>query len=234
VRRLPQFRFLLRASLLLMAMLALWGAMLLDPLRAGLRVFTVAAIWLIPGDGSAAEAAIQPNGDWSVRLPVPAAMATLEPIQRMFGRASRDAAPIKVRSLKVVIEGKYPVLFTAGLPFYWALILASGWTWGNWTWRRGRVLLRGSGMLFVIAAVSLVFYVIRAALKNTHLISGGLAGFLLDSGEYFVINVVPYLAPLLLALFLDLDLRALVFTRQAGDSRPAAPGAARKKARAGC
>jgi hypothetical protein len=227
-----------------MAMLALWGAVLLDPLRAALRVFTVAAIWLIPGDRSVAEAAIQPNGDWSLRLPMPAAVARLEPVQQMFGRApmsgrpsdfgrpptlggpSEDLAPIRVRSLKMVIEGKYPVLFMAGLPFYWALILASGWTW-----HRGRALLRGSGVLFVIAAVSLLFYVIRTAIKNTHLIAGGPAGFLLDSGEYFAIDVVPYLAPLLLALYFDVDLRALVFTRQADDSRPAPPGAARQRAR---
>ena len=230
--RRPQFRFLLRASLLLIAMLVLWGAVLLDPLRAALRLFTVAAIWLIPGDASVIEAAIQPNGDWSLRLPMPAAIARLEPIQQMFGRTStfgptsKNLAPINVRSLKLVIEGKYPVLFTAGLPFYWALILASGWTW-----RRGRVLLRGSGVLFVIAAASLVFYVIRTAIKNTHLINGGPIGFLLDSGEYFAINLVPYVAPLLLALYLDVDLRALVFSRPAGDSLPAPPGPARKKAR---
>jgi hypothetical protein len=256
VPRRPQFLFLLRASLLFMAMLALWGAVLLDPLRAALRVFTVAAIWLIPGDRSVTEAAIQPNGDWSLRLPMPAAVARLEPVQQMFGRTpmsgrtsdfgrpsmpgspsmlgrtstlgrpSEDLAPIRVRSLKLVIEGKYPVLFMAGLPFYWALILASGWTW-----RRGRALLRGSGVLFVIAAASLLFYVIRTAIKNTHLIAGGPVGFLLDSGEYFAVDVVPYLAPLLLALYLDVDLRALVFTRQADDSRSAPPGTARQRAR---
>jgi len=226
VPRRPQFRFLLRASLLLIAMLVLWGAVLLDPLRAGLRLFTVAALWCIPGDGSVTEAAIQPNGDWSLRVPMPAAIARQEPVQRMFGRASKDAAPIAVRSLKLVIEGKYPVLFTAGLPFYWALILASGWNW-----RRGRLLLEGSGALFALAVVSLVFYAIRTAIKNTHLITGGTAGFLLDCGEYFVFNVVPYLAPLLLALYLDLDLRALVFN-QADDSRPEPSRSLRKKARA--
>src|SRR5450432_578541 len=102
--RRPPFRFLLRASLLLMAMLVLWGSVLLDPLRAGLRVCTAAAIWLIPGDGSVAEAAIQPNGDWSLRLPMPAAAARAaaaraaaarqEPVQQMFGGTSHDAAPI--------------------------------------------------------------------------------------------------------------------------------------------
>jgi hypothetical protein len=214
-RRSP-IRFLVRASLLLIAMLVLWGAVLLDPLRAGLRVLTVAAIWLIPGDGSVVQAAIQPNGDWSLRLPVPASVARQEHVQQMFGRASQASAPVKVRSLTLVIEDKYPVLFTAGLPFYWALILASGWTW-----RRGRLLLQGSTVLFVMAVVSLVFYAIRTAIKNTHLITGGAAGFLLDCGEYFVVNVIPYLAPLLLALYLDVDLRTLVLARQVNS--PATP-----------
>jgi hypothetical protein len=225
--RRPQFPFLLRASLLLIAMLALWGAVLLDPLRAGLRAFTVAAVWLIPGDGSAAEAEILPNGDWALRLPMPAAVARQEPVQQMFGRASKDAAPVKVRSVKLVIEGKYPVLFTAGLPFYWALILASGWTW-----RRGRLLLQGSGVLFAIAVGSLVFYAIRTAIKNVHLVTGGTAGFLLDCGEYFVINVVPYLTPLVLALYLDSDLRALIFNRETTESRDAGPRKGGKKLRA--
>ena len=224
--RRPQFRFLLRASLLLIVMLALWGALLLDPLRAGLRAFTVAAIWLIPGDGSTAEAVIQPNGDWALRLPMPAAVARQDAVQQMFGRASRDAAPVKVRSVRLVIEAKYPVLFTAGLPFYWALILVSGWTW-----RRGRLLLEGSGVLFAVAVVSLVFYAIRTAIKNVHLINGGAAGFLLDSGEYFVVNVVPYLTPLLLALYLDLELRALIFSREATEPPAEAPRKVRKKGR---
>jgi hypothetical protein len=220
-------RFLVRASLLLVAMLVLWGAVLLDPLRAGLRVFTVAAIWLIPGDGSVARAAIQPNGDWSFRLPIPAIVARLGPVQ-MLGRPSKHAAPSQVRSLEVVLEGKFPVLFTAGLPFYWALILASGWTW-----RRGRWLLEGSAVLFVIAVVSLAGYAIRTAIKNTHLITGRIPVFALDCGGYFLVNVIPYLAPLLLALYLDVDLRALVFTRQAGDWRPAPPGTACEKAQVG-
>ena len=210
----PQVRFLLRASLLLAAMLALWGAVLLDPLRAGLRAFTAAAIWLIPGDGSVAEATIQPNGDWSLRLPMPAAIARQDPVQQMFGRVSNDAPPVKVRSLKLVIQGKYPVLFTAGLPFYWALILASGWTW-----HRGRILLEGSCVLIAVAAVSLVFHVIRTAIENLHLAGGGVSALLLYSGGYFTINVLPYMAPLLLALYLDRNLRALVFTRQADDSQ---------------
>src|ERR1051326_7911843 len=223
--RRPQFRFLVRASLLLIAMLALWGAVLLDPLRAALRVSTAVAIWLIPGDGSMADVSIQPNGDWSLRLPMPESIARQEPVQQMFGRTSKAAAPIKVRSLKLVIEGKYPVLFLAGLPFYWELILASGWTL-----RRGRLLLEGSGVLFALAVVSLVFYVIRAAIKNVHLVTGGAAGFLLDCGEYLVTNVVPYLAPLLLALYLDVDLRSLVFTHETA-AEPAVPKG-RKKSRA--
>ena len=233
--RRPPFRFLLRASLLLMAMLVLWGSVLLDPLRAGLRVCTAAAIRLIPGDGSVAEAAIQPNGDWSLRLPVPAAAARQEPVQQMSGGISHDAAPVNivpghsaVRSLKLIVEGKYPALFTAGLPFYWALILASGWTW-----RRGRRLFEGSAVLFAMAVVSLAFFAIRTAIRNTHLITGRTAVFLLDLGVYFVVNVIPYLAPLLLAMYLDLDLRTLVFTRQAGDSRSAPPGITLKKAQAG-
>jgi len=220
----PQLRFLLRATLLLVALLALWGVLLLDPLRAGLRAFTAVAIWLIPGDGSVAEATIEPNGDWSLRLPVPAAVARQAPVQTMFGRVSSEAAPVKVRSLKLVVEGKYPVLFTAGLPFFWALILASGWTW-----QRGRMLLKGSSVLLALAAASLLFYILRTAIKNLHLVASAPANFVLTCGEYFVVNVVPYLAPLLLALYLDRELRARVFTWQLEDADPTGPTRSRKK-----
>jgi hypothetical protein len=225
-------------------MLVLWGAMLLDPLRAGLRVCTLAAIWLIPGDGSVVEAVIQPSGDWSLRLPMPPAIARLPRVQHMFGHAAGDAAPIRVRSLKLVIERKYPVLFTAGLPFYWALILASGRLDSGWA-RPLRALLKGSAELFVIAALSLVFYIISTAIKNTHILSGGPLGFLFDAGDYLAINVVPYLAPLLLALYLGAGLRALIFagnafprhgSTNAGDIRlapsAAVPGSSKWRARA--
>jgi len=128
--------------------------------------------------------------------------------------------------LKLTIEGKYPVLFTAGLPFYWALLLAS-----SWNWRRWRMLLEGSAILFGLAVASLVFHVIREALRNVHLATGDLAKFLLDSGQYFVINVVPYMAPLLLALYQDSDLRKLVLARQT-EEEPPAPPKTRKKSRA--
>jgi hypothetical protein len=209
----PPLRFILRVSLLLIPMLMLWGALLLDPLRVGLRLFTTAAFWLIPGEGSP-EAAIRPNGDWSLRLPVPAVIGRQDGVQQMFPRSSRDdPAPIYVRSLTVVIEGKYPILFTAGLPFFWALLIAAGCTW-----RRGRALLQGSAALFIVAVASLIFFTLGSALKNIHLITGGAAGFLLDSGNYFVINVVPYVTPLVLALYLDSDLRTQVFFRHAESS----------------
>lgn len=206
----PPIRFLVRASLLLIAMLMLWGVVLLNPLRAGLRVFTVAALRMIPGDGSVAQAAIQPNGDWSLRLPVPAAIARQEPVQQ------------------VILEGRYPAVFTAGLPFYWALILASGWTL-----RRGLLLLEGSAVLFVMAVLSVALYAIRMAIKNTHLVTGRTAVFALDCGGYFLVNVIPYMAPLLLALYLDAELRALVFSRQTGSSPAVPPIQGREKARAG-
>ena len=225
--RRPQVRFLIRAGLLLVCMLALWGALLLDPLRAALRWCTAAAIWAIPGDGSVASVTIDPNGDWSLRLPVPAVVARQDAVQQMFGRASKSAPPVKVRSLKLTIEGKYPVLFTAGLPFYWALLLASGWNWRRW-----RMLVEGSAILFGLAVASLTFHVIREALRNLHLATGNPGKFLLDSGQYFVINVVPYMAPLLLALYQDAGLRKLVFTRQGDEEAPAAQPKKRKKARA--
>jgi hypothetical protein len=201
----PPLRFFIRAALLLIAMLFLWDAVLLDPLRTGLLFSSTALIWFIPGGGSPA-ASILPNGNWSLRLPVPAAIGSRSAVQQMFQHRDRNSGPVRVRSLTVIIEDKYPVLFTAGLPFFWALVLASGWRWN-----RALPLLKGSGALFAIATVSLVFYIISTALKTLHLPAGAVGSFL-NSGTYLVINVVPYVTPMVAALYLDLDLRRQVFS----------------------
>jgi hypothetical protein len=224
--RRPPVRFLARASLLFLAMLVLWGAFLLDPLRAGLRLFTAAVFWLIPG--GSAEVATLPNGDWSLKMPVPAAIGRQPGVQEMFRYSSTDnntrrwnsqgPGTIHVRSATVVIEGKYPMLFTAGLPFFWALLLAAGWTG-----RTPRALVLGSTTLFSTAVLSLVFFTISAGLKNMYLVNDSTVRLMLDAGSYFIVNVIPYLMPLGLAFYLDPSLRTQIFSRSTENSDSGGP-----------
>ena len=79
-------------------------------------------------------------------MPVPASVARLESTQRIFGRVSKDAPLVKVRSLKITIPGKFPVLFTVSLPFFWALWAAAP--------GRGSVLRLLAGSVALGAALS--------------------------------------------------------------------------------
>ena len=121
----PLVQFLLRALGWLAFALALWWMVMLDPLLGGLRIATETVLRLLPGDSTAAHASIGPDGDWMMQLPVPPAIGRLDATQRIFGRVSKDAPLMKVRSLKIPIARKYPILFTVSLPFFWALWVAA-------------------------------------------------------------------------------------------------------------
>jgi len=225
----PQLRFLLRAMGCLAVTLALWYMLLLDPLLGGLRIATQPILKLLPGDGSAAHATIEPDGNWLLQIPVPASVAQLDSMQQIFGRVSKDAPLVKVRSIKVPIPEKFPMLFTVSLPFFWALWVAAP---------RGENFLRGflagSGLLAVAGVLSLVFFAVHTAVVTLHVTLSGIAGFLFQAGQFWVVDVIPYAAPLLLALWLHEGLQKLVFS---GDLAPAEPGKSpteeRKIARAG-
>src|ERR1051326_8776411 len=103
----PQFRFLLRGSLLLLSMLALWWFFLLHPMLDGLRFVADLALGIAPGDSRVAAITVAPNGDWIVRVPISASIAARDPVQQAFGRAP-GAPPVKIRSFQLAVDERIP------------------------------------------------------------------------------------------------------------------------------
>jgi len=202
----PQFRFLLRASALLLLMLTLWWWLLLTPLLAGLRLSTILALRLLPGGAISSGITVAPNTDWIVQVPIPPSIAAKDAVQQTFGRAP-GAPPVKVRSFKIVIARQIPTFFTLSLPLFWALALAA--PRGPRFWHS---LVIGTALLSALAMFSLLTYTAYSIGTNMRLIAGGLSATLWAAAEYLNVNVAPYVAPLLIALWLYNELRSEIFS----------------------
>ena len=209
----PQFRFLLRGSSLLLVMLALWWLVLLHPLLAGMRLSTDLVLRLLPGGSSAAGVAVNSDGGWIVQVPIPASFAKQDQVQRTFGRAP-GAPLVKVRSFKLAIAERIPTFFTLSFPLFLALALAAPPARRLW-----RIMAGGTALLALLALLSLLFYAAFTIETNLKLVTSYLPAILWGAAEYLNINVVPYLAPLLMALWLHAELRAQIFSWDA----PAVP-----------
>lgn len=201
----PQLRFLLRGSSLFLILLALWWWVLLSPMLVGLRLSTDAILWLLPGGRSASGVMVEPNGDWMVRVPIPESVAQQDAVQRAYGRAP-GAPPVKVRSFKLAIADRIPTFFTLGFPLFWALMLAAPRTPPLW-----RVAAIGTGLLALLAQLSLLLYTAYSIETNLKLATSAPAVTLWNAAEYLNVNVVPYLAPMLIAPWLHTALRAQIF-----------------------
>ena len=220
-------RFLLRALVCLAFMLALWWLVLLNPLLAGLRLSAELTLRLLPGGSSVSHVTIGPDRDWTFQVPAPAAVVNQERTQQMLGAAAAGAGHIKIRSMKVEGTGKYPILFTVSLPLFWAILLAA-------PGRRRRLLLPmlcGTAVLAVFALLSIAVYAIGLVGRYSQSTAQGLPGFLTDSAMYLAAGVVPYLAPVLVALSLDGELRGLILAGQAAPAAASTAAAAPRRRR---
>ena len=187
----PQTRFLLRGSAALVLMLALWWLLLLNPLLFLLRAGVAACGPLILGAASREFVRETPQGDWTVSVPLKA-------------MAPGQSGMVAIHSIDFDIARSDVAAFTFSLPVYWAIMLALPGI------RRSlRPLIYGTLLTAILEiALFLAFAEIFA-----HKIAGGLsapgeANWGLRLGEYLVVNVIPYLAPFLLALALRRDLRS--------------------------
>jgi hypothetical protein len=222
----PLVRFLMRGLGCLAVGLAIWWILLMDPMLNALRLGTEFAMQFLPGDGAAAHAAILKDGNWLMQMPVPASVASLDSTQQLFGRASKDGPPVKVRSLKLPIQGTFPVIFLVSFPVFWALWIAAPRKGATW-----RGFLIANSVLALISVVSLVFYSVYTAVEMLHLMPAGTTGFLWFSGRYMAINVAPYASPVLLALWFHPGLQRLIFSGDGWAPDPVATPV-RRRARA--
>ena len=199
----PQLRFLLRGSLLVVVMLTAWWMFLLDPLLGALRVSTALALHLAPGDGSTAHATNDPSGNWVLQVPLPAFVQRSDAVQKIFDPALR---PVRLRSLKLAIARDVPVLFSLVFPLFWAAALAAPFSRRTW-----KILLAGTALVYLISIGCIILYSVYMIDRNLAYTTGA-SNTVLNFFEYLNMYVVPYAAPLLIALALNADLRAQIFS----------------------
>jgi hypothetical protein len=223
----PQLRFLLRGSGLFVVMLVVWWWVLLSPMLAGLRLSTGAALWLMPGGGTASGVILQPDGDWLLRVPLPGFLAKQEAVQRAYGRKP-GAPPVNVRAFRLMIGETIPKFFTLGFPLFWALVLAAPPSRRVW-----RVLAIGTGLLALLAQLSLLLYAAYSIETNLQLVTSSVPAALWRSVEYLNVNVAPYVTPLFLAAWLNTELRAQIFSWGAAPEPAPAPAVEADKPRRG-
>ena len=203
VRTSPQLRFLLRGSLLVVVMLTVWWMLLLDPLLGALRVSTGLVLRLVPGDGSTAHATNDPSGNWVLQVPLPAFVQRSNAVQKMFDAAIR---PVRLPSLKLAISRDVPVLFSLVFPLFWAAALAAPFSRRTW-----KILLGGTALVCLISIGCIILYSVYMIDRNLGYTTGA-PNAVLNFFEYLNMFVVPYAAPLLIALALDADLRSQIFS----------------------
>lgn len=215
----PQARFLLRGSALLIVLLVLWWFVLLTPLLwvtkagagvSGALVFGGPSHWIT-------ETA---DGDWTVEVPLDATM--LPP-------PGRPGPPTNVHSIGFDLARSDAGAFTFGLPVYWALVLAA-----PGIRRCLRPLILGTVVVAFLEVVLLLIFVEIFAHRTAAQWAppDAFTAWGLHFGDYLVVNVIPYILPFVIAIWLDGRLRWQIF-RWGSDpaAAPAAPQPAAKAAR---
>jgi hypothetical protein len=189
----PQFRFLARALVLFIGLVGLWWFVLLSPMLEGLRITTGFLLRTLPGGDRGGNILVDANQNWVLRAPLPAA---------------HDATGRR-RFVRLAIPPRVPNLFTLGLPLFWAVVLAAPGTRRLW-----RILAIGTTVLACIAPLALLVYLAQIIKSNLYPASANWAGRLIDLGAYLSATVIPYAAPVLLAVGLNRELRDLILTGQ--------------------
>ncbi len=101
------------------------------------------------------------------------------------------------------------MLFLVPLPFFWAILLAPGIT------RQAlRSIAAGTCILLVSSVVLMLFQVVHTFIIQLNLAVPAIAATTLRLSERLVLNVIPFVLPVLLAFGLNADLRTRVFSRQ--------------------
>jgi len=194
----PQARFLARGSVLVIGFLALWWFVLLSPLLFVLRGSEEILGSIALGVNSGKFIAETASGDWRFTVPVEVVIPN-SPGQR---------SPTTLRSIEFDLARTDAVAFTFGLPVYWAISLAVSPT------RRGiRPLVWGTILVAILETILLLAFVqiavsnIAAQLSHSQ---DSTAKWFLSFGNYLVINVIPYVAPFLIAISVHRELRCQI------------------------
>lgn len=194
-------RFLLRATLLLAACLAMWWFVLRLPLLGWVQFSADLLVRSLPVRAPTG-VEIEAGRVWNLQVPIPGGHS------------------VHIRAQETV-----PTLFIAALPLYWAVLLAAPWTRRMWL-----ALAIGTAVFLVLPAFSLMVYAAHVVKLTIFPTAYPFAGYLLNVADYLTATVIPFVLPPILAVALHPDLRALVLAGQAVSAKPAAarPAAARR------
>jgi hypothetical protein len=130
----------------------------------------------------------------------------------------------KFRSIDFTVPRSDLMVFTFGLPVYWAIALAA-------TPRGFGALIKGSVLLAAIEILSLLGFVKCEAwsvMAQLHSSSSGLAQWSLELGNYLTANIIPDAAPFLIAVSLHRQLRSQIFPSGPSPAAPADSSAPQK------
>ncbi len=179
-----QLRFLLRASLLFLALLALWWFVLRLPLLDWVQFSAEFLLQHLPGVHSPTSVNIEAGRVWNLQVPVPGGY-----------------------SIHLKAAEYLPTLYTVALPLFWAVLFA-----GPWSRRLLRAFAIGTGILLIVPAISLLIYAAHVVKLNLYRGAAPALDYALNFGDYLASSVMPYLFPPFLALALYSDLRTMVLT----------------------
>ena len=199
----PATRFLLRGSVLVAILLALWWLVPFNPLLFVLRK-TVGFSGSFLFAGSAAFTVTEAdNGDWTFQVPLEATLP----------RTDVNAAPQQINSIDFDLARSDEGAFTFGLPVFWAVVLAAGNVRRNL-----RAMLLGTlamGVVEIALVLITAEILARKSLAQMLQSHDPLQAWLLKFSEYLAVNAIPYLLPFAVAIWLHPELRGQILYRSA-------------------
>ncbi|HEX4809610.1 MAG TPA: exosortase H-associated membrane protein [Bryobacteraceae bacterium] len=196
---------LLRGSAALVLMLGLWWLVLLKPSLFLLRHSTEFAMRVLMGGGSDQVVSVADSGDWNFSVPVG--------ISGQY--VPQEHRSVNIRSIGCTVTGSDLRAFTFSVPVLWAIFLAA-------PWRRKslRPLLIGTVLTGCVQVLSLLLFVDIAAHRGLAVslqISNSFSTWWMTTGDYLALSVIPFLAPFIIAIALNRDLRTEILNWSTGE-----------------
>jgi hypothetical protein len=189
--------FFARTAILLVVLLALWWLVLATPLVTLLRLSVETAVPLYSLAGMQATFSGVLAEGWEFRFVL------------------NDPTPGAAKAISLTVPYGAAVAFTVSMPMYWAIAFGVPIR-SQKASPLVRSFLIGSALILLVEVFQFLIYlgVQTWRLKEqVHPTAGGLLQWFYSLAEYLAIYVVPYTAPILIALLIHRPLRARIFAQ---------------------
>jgi hypothetical protein len=187
--------FLVRASILLVSILVIWWLVLEDPLLFLLRISTRVLVSL---SGIRCTIADGLAGGWE------------------FHFSFNDPAPEVINAITFTVPRSALLMFTFDMPAYWAIVLAMR-VRGQKTARLPRSLVAGSAVVAIVEGLLFATFLgtqVWRLQEHWHPAAGAVSLWAHSLIEYLALYVLPYTAPIVIAVSTHPPLRARIFSSQ--------------------